>query len=143
MGPPNRLDNGFDIPRKQRSKVDDLNLHALRRQLDGSFECPDDTDAVGHDRRVTPASRDPRLPDRHNVVSDRHKFPRGSIEELVLQIQDRIPVLECCEQESLRMARRRRRNDLQPRDVCEPGFDILRMEGAATPVGALITMGTG
>jgi len=74
---------------------------------------------------------DARLPERNRVALLRHLGLDPAVEVLVLEVENRVRILDRRDQEPLGVLGCRRAHDLDPRDVRERALGVLRVERAA------------
>ena len=106
-----RGEQRFLVERLQRAQVEHLDRGV---ELVGRALAERHHRAVGDERHVAPLAREPRLPERDDVLAVRHLAALGPVDELRLEDHDRIGVADRGREQPLRVRGRRRDRDLDP-----------------------------
>src|SRR5262245_37593951 len=131
-----RREDRLAIQRRQAPEIDDLRLHAVGLQLLRGVERRVHHRAERQDRQVAAFALHFGLPDRDDVVLLRHVVLDAAVQELVLEVQDRVVVPNRGLEESLRVVGGRGLDHLEAGRVPEVGFGIQRVERAAADTAA-------
>src|SRR5262245_29073005 len=125
------------VERQEGAQIDHLRLRAaLARQGLGRLETGIEHGAVGHDRQVASLATHRRTADRNDVVLRGQVLLDPAVEELVLEVDDRIVVADGGLDQPLGVVRGRRGHDLETGRVDEVHLRVLRMERAAAHAAA-------
>ena len=92
--------------------------------------------AVGDHGHLLALAGDARLAERHRVLALGDLALDVAVEALVLEVADRVRVADRADQQALGVGGGRRRHDLQPRRLQEPGLRVLGVERAAGEAAA-------
>ena len=84
----------------------------------------------------SPSRCDARLADRHRVALLRHLALDAAVQVLVLEVEDRVRILDRADQQALGVLGRRRADALEAGDVRERRLRVLRVERAAGEAAA-------
>ena len=114
-----RLEDRLFVERQNGSEIDDLDAHAILRELLGRFVRDVDHRAPRDDRQVLSTPPHVRFSDRHDVVLLRQIFFDAPVEKLVLDVEDRIVVANRGFEQAFCVVSGSRKNDLQTRPVHE------------------------
>src|SRR4030095_10194194 len=132
-----RVDHGLFVERHERAQVDDLDAATLLRRLPRGLFADRDHRAVTQHRDVGAFARDAGLAERYHVFAERHLALAVPVDALWLEEHDRGLVADRCDQEALRVGRRARDHDLEPRRVAEVGLARLAVVVAAADAAAI------
>ena len=113
---PDGLYDGVDIEGLQGPRIDHLHAHALRLELLRHLEAPRHHEPDGHDGHVLPFLLHVRHAEGDRVFLIRH-LPRRRVQQLVLEEAHRVVVPDRRLEQALRIVRRRRDDDLHPRQM--------------------------
>src|SRR6266849_5115264 len=126
------------VHRQQRAQVQHFDRHAVRLlELLGRLQRFPQRRAVADDGKMLSLARDPRLHDRReDLFPLRHVLLDAPVQPLVLEVEHRVFVANRRFDETLRVSRGRRVDDLETGRVEECRLRILRMEGPASHIAA-------
>ena len=130
------LEHRLAVPRDQRPEVEDLDGDPLLGELRRRVVRRVDHRAPRDHRHVVALAVDARLPERRRVPVVGHLALDPPVQVLVLEVEDRVRVLDRGREQALRVLRRRRADDLEARDVGEARLGVLRVERPAGEAAA-------
>ena len=117
-----RLEDRRGVERRERSRIDDLDLHAVGRQTLRRGQRAVDHPTCGHDGHVSPGPAHVGHAERDEVLAlgDLAVLER---QQDVVEETDRVVVADRRGHQALRIGGGRRQRDLQPRDAHEHPVD--------------------
>src|SRR5438094_2675389 len=129
-----RLHDGFAIKRRDRSQVQDFEIDPLLAQDFSRFKGDVHHRSISNDAEITPFPREPRFPERHNIIVSGNFFFDPAIEILMFEKNNRVVVANGGFNQPFGIVCACRTDCFQARRVDEPHLRILRMERAAVNI---------
>src|SRR5262245_23826534 len=131
-----RLQHRRLVPRDERPQVEDLHRDPVAVELLGGLLGRVDHGAPRDDGQVAALAVDARLPERRRVTLVRNLALDPPVEVLVLEVEHRVGILDCADDQALGVLGRRRAHDLQAGDVRERALRVLAVERPAGETAA-------
>src|SRR5215208_596709 len=128
--------HGILVPRGQRAEIEDLDRNTFALELlRGLVGCVDHR-PPGDQRDVVTFAVRPCLAEGNRVALVRHLVLDAPVKVLVLEVENRVRIVDRLDEEPLRVRRRGRADDLEPGNVREARLRVLRVEGHAREAAA-------
>src|SRR5208283_687444 len=122
-----RLDDRFAVHRADRAQINDFGVDALVFQIFRRLQGMNHAYTEGNDGDILASAGDPCLADGDKKIIKLGYFEFVSIKDFVFEKDDRVRVADRALQKPLRIGRRKRHDDFEPRNVRIPRGIILAM----------------